>query len=271
MLNISNLTVQYVTGDHKTTALENVNFEIAERGYTVGIVGESGSGKTTLGMSIMNMIEPPGKILSGQVEYMGRNILKMSKEELRNYRWQEVSMVYQSAMNSLNPVKSVSEHITEVIRGHSTVSKAEAQERALRLLSHVGIRSDRANDYPHQFSGGMKQRAVIAMALALSPKLLIADEPTSALDVVVQKQILTLLKKQVMQEKLSMIFITHDVTILEGLVDNIVVLHDSRIVEYGPTEKILYQPSESYTKMLLSSILTLDSDRSTVFGRPLGE
>jgi ABC-type dipeptide/oligopeptide/nickel transport system ATPase component len=267
LLKVTDLSVQYRTGKSTKTALTNVDFEIPDLGYTVGVVGESGSGKTTLGMSMMNLIEPPGRITSGRVEYMGRNVLEMSDLQLRKFRWQEVSMVFQSAMNSLNPVMSILSHIEEVIMIHESVSKSEARERALKLLSQVGIKSDRAQGYSHEFSGGMRQRVVIAMALALSPKLLIADEPTSALDVVVQRQILSLLKSRQTHEKLSMIFITHDIAVLEGLVDNIVVMHDGRVVEYGEIEKVLRNPSDPYTRMLLNSLLTLDSSKDVLRGR----
>ena len=193
MHKIENLTVQYAIEKAKTkTALDNVSITIPADGYTIGIVGESGSGKTTLGMSIMNLIEPPGKIVEGKINYKGKNILEMSPAELRSYRWGEVSMVYQSAMNSLNPVKSILWHLTEVIQAHTPASNREAKERALQLLTEVGIKEGRVEGFAHEFSGGMRQRVIIAMAMALSPKLLIADEPTSALDVVVQKQILRL-------------------------------------------------------------------------------
>ncbi len=259
MFTVSDLTVEYTTRKASKIALDKVSFDIPDRGYTIGVVGESGSGKTTLGMSMMNLIEPPGRIVSGKIEYDGKDILRISKKELRNYRWQEVSMVYQSAMNSLNPVKRVSDHIVEVIRAHTDVSKSEAREQAIRLLSDVGIKSERMNDYPHEFSGGMRQRVVIAMALALSPRLLIADEPSSALDVVVQRQILTLLKKRVEQKKLSLLFITHEIAILSGLVDHVAVTHRGEIVETGPIDKLLSQPLHPYTEMLLGSLLTLDS------------
>jgi oligopeptide/dipeptide ABC transporter ATP-binding protein len=256
---IENLTVQYAI-DKTTakTALENVSMTIPGGGYTVGIVGESGSGKTTLGMSMMNLIEPPGRVVSGRIDYMGKNILEMSSSELRAYRWGEVSMVYQSAMNSLNPVKTVIWHLTEVIRAHTPASNREATERALDLLAEVGIRPERAYGYAHEFSGGMRQRVVIAMALALSPKLMIADEPTSALDVVVQRQILTLVRKKVEQNKLSLVFITHEIAILSGLVDNVAVLHGGEIVETGPIDKVLNEPLHPYSEMLLGSLLTLD-------------
>jgi peptide/nickel transport system ATP-binding protein len=262
---IENLTVQYQIEKGKAkTALENVSMTIRGGGDTIGIVGESGSGKTTLGMSIMNLIEPPGRIVSGKIDYMGKDLLAMSGPELRDYRWREVSMVFQSAMNSLNPVKTVSWHIASVIRSHTRASKQEARERALKLLTEVGIRTERADGFPHEFSGGMRQRVVIAMALALSPKLMIADEPTSALDVVVQRQILSLLKKEVEENRLSLVFITHEIAILSGLVDNVAVLHGGEIVESGPIEKVLNEPLHPYTEMLLGSLLTIDLESSAL-------
>src|SRR5580704_7965882 len=232
LLKVTDLSVEYRIEGRKDpiVALDGVSLDLPETGYTLGIVGESGSGKTTLGMSIMRLIDHPGRIAGGRVEYKGADVLQMDKEELRRYRWKEVAMVYQSAMNSLNPVKSVSQPLVEVIQNHSRVPAPEARERALQLLSEVGIRKDRADDYPFEFSGGMRQRVVIALALALSPSLLIADEPTSALDVVVQRQILTLVRKKVEQNKLSLVFITHEIAILSGLVDNVAVLHGGEIV-----------------------------------------
>ena len=169
-----------------------MSLDIPSGGYTIGVVGESGSGKTTLGLSILNLIEPPGKITEREGAFSGNDVLTFSKKQLRGYRWQDVSMVYQSAMNSMNPVKKVSDPIIEVLRVHAHLTTAEARDRAVKLLSQVGIRAERAFDYPHELSGGMRQRVIIALAMALSPKLLIADEPTSALDVVVQQQILEL-------------------------------------------------------------------------------
>jgi|SRR5579875_1398393 len=265
ILQVRNVTVKYFSRQGHVTALENVSLEIPKVGYTLGVVGESGSGKTTLGMSIMNVIEPPGRIVSGSVEYMGRNVMKMSESELRNYRWKEIAMVYQSAMNSLNPVKSVYNPISEVIREHERgVSRGEAHERAVKLLSEVGIKPERVNNFPHQLSGGMRQRVVIALALALSPKILIADEPTSALDVVVQRQILSLLKKQVLSKGLSLVFITHEISLLNGLVDNVIVMFAGEIVESGPVRDILLKPSHPYTEVLLSTVLAGEKQLSAM-------
>ena len=258
LLKISNLSVFYGLNSNPVKALENVSFEIPATGYTIGLVGESGSGKTTLGLSVLNVIEPPGKISGGEITYEGTDVLKMSKSDSRKYRWEKISMVYQSAMNSLNPVRTISDHIVEILVEHSNLSKSEARERAKKLLSEVGIREDRAFDYPHEFSGGMRQRVVIAMALALSPKLLIADEPTSALDVVTQKQILALLKREIKQRGLSLLFITHEISILCGLVENVAVMHRGEIVERGSTDEVLFDPLHPYTERLLNTLVTLD-------------
>lgn len=260
LMKISDLSVQYNMGGSIVRALDELSLEIPTQGYTLGVVGESGSGKTTLGMSILNAIERPGRIVKGNILYNGRDVLKMSKEELRKYRWREVSMVYQSAMNSLNPVKSVSDPIVEVLKKHKGATGKEASEQALKLLSEVGINQNRVKDYPFELSGGMRQRVVIALALALSPRMLIADEPTSALDVVVQKQILKLLKREVLEKKLSLIFITHEISLLSGLVQNVAVMYSGEAVEIGPINDVLFDPLHPYTEMLLSTLITLESE-----------
>jgi peptide/nickel transport system ATP-binding protein len=265
-LKISNLSVEYMTRTNKVLALDNVSLEIPSRGYTIGIVGESGSGKTTLGLAIMNAIEPPGRISAGSILYGDKDVLRMSKEQLRRYRWEHVAMVYQSAMNSLNPVKRAGAHLTEALREHTdgALSRDEARQRAISLLADVSINKDRAFDYPHELSGGMRQRVIIALALMLSPKFLIADEPTSALDVVTQKQLLTLLKERVTRDRLSLIFITHEISVLNGLVDTVGVMYLGEVVEKGPIDKVLAEPLHPYTEMLLSTLLTLDSDKSSL-------
>ncbi len=265
-LKISNLSVEYASRTSKVLALDNVSLEIPSSGYTLGIVGESGSGKTTLGLAIMNAIEPPGRISGGSIFYGDKDVVKFSKDELRRYRWEQVAMVYQSAMNSLNPVKRAAAHLTEALKEHTdgSISKEQAKERALALLSDVAINKDRAFDFPHELSGGMRQRVIIALALALSPKYLIADEPTSALDVVTQKQLLTLLKERVARDRLALIFITHEITLLNGLVDNVGVMYLGEVVEKGPIDKVLDDTLHPYTEMLLSTLLTLDSDKTSL-------
>ena len=261
LLRISDLTVQYELGLLKRKALDDVSLEIPSVGYTLGLVGESGSGKTTLGMSILNLVQKPGRIVSGKIEFQGKNILEYDKNEICSYRGKDVAMVYQSAMNSLNPLTTILDHIVELFGQHESISKSEARDKGIQLLSEVGIKQDRAKDFPHEFSGGMKQRAVIAMALALSPKLLIADEPTSALDVVVQKQILALMKKQVIERGLSLIFVTHEIALVHELAMNVAVMYAGELVELGPTRKLLSDPLHPYSEMLVGSLVSLRSNK----------
>lgn len=258
LLEVSDLSVDYRIEKLVIRALDRVSINLAERG-TLGIVGESGSGKTTLGMAIMNLIELPGKISNGRVNYNGENVLGFNDRELRKFRWEQISMIYQSAMNSLNPVKTIVHPIAEVLRVHKGISKSEAFDKSIKLLQDVGINQDRSLAYPHEMSGGMRQRVVIALALALSPRILIADEPTSALDVVTQKQILTLIRNQVVENGRSLIFITHEIALLNGLVDEVAVMYSSEIVERGKLEDVLFSPLHPYTEMLLSTILSVES------------
>jgi len=258
VLEVNDLSVEYRIDELIIHALDRVSISVPERG-SIGIVGESGSGKTTLGMGIMNLIERPGRISSGQVKYMEKRVLDLSEKELRKYRWEDVAMIYQSAMNSLNPVRTITHPIAEVLRYHKKLSKAEAFDKTIKLLQDVGISEDRALSYPHEMSGGMRQRVVIALALALSPKLLIADEPTSALDVVTQRQILTLIRNQVVQNGRSLIFITHEIALLNGLVEEVAVMYSGEVVEQGKLEDVVFSPFHPYTEMLLSTILTVDS------------
>ena len=259
LIRATDVAVEYRIGNRTTKALAGVSLDVKPSGYKLGIVGESGSGKSTLGLSMMNLIEAPGKVVGGRVEYGGKNLFEMSDDDIRGFRWKEVAMVFQSAMNAFSPVKRASDHIAEVLRERSDISKSQAREKALSLLAEVGIESEHADDFPHELSGGMKQRAMIAMALSLSPKVLIADEPTSALDVVVQKQILQLLKREVSRLGLSMVFITHDIPLLWGLVDDVAVMFAGEVVEKGPISRILREPAHPYTEQLISSLLTLDS------------
>jgi len=259
LLNVSKVSVRYELEDATVDALRNLSIELREANATLGIVGESGSGKTTLGMTLMNLIEPPAKLNAERLEVLGRDLLKMNQDELRTFRWEEIAMVFQSAMNSLNPVKNISHPIVEVLKQHKGVSSREAREIAEKLLADVGIDPKWSKSFPHELSGGMRQRVVIALALALSPKLLIADEPTSALDVVTQREILGLLKQQVVQRNLSLIFITHEISLLPNLVDYVAVMYRGEIVEHGPINKVLSEPLHPYTQMLLSTLITRQS------------
>lgn len=265
LLDIKDVSVEYKIEDQVVRAMDLVSLAVPEKG-TLGLVGESGSGKSTLALSTMKLIEPPGKISTGEVRYKNKNILAYSEKELRKYQWEEVAMIYQSAMNSLNPVKKISHPIIEALRQHKKISKTEAMDKTIKLLQDVGIGQDRVNSYPHEFSGGMKQRVIIALALALSPRLLIADEPTSALDVVTQKQILTLIKREITRNQQSLLFITHEIALLNGLVDEIAVMYAGEIVERGSLKDLLAEPLHPYTEVLLGTILTLDSPMKDLSG-----
>ena len=262
LLHASQISVLYPSrsdGGKEKLALNNVSLRIPEERYTIGIVGESGSGKTTLGMSLMRLIRKPGRITSGRIEYRGSNVLDFSDKELRSYRGPAISMIFQSSMNALNPVKRASDHIVELLQDRSGIAKRESREISEKLLSEVGLDKSHFADFPHQMSGGMRQRVMIALSLALSPKLVIADEPTSALDVVVQKQILALLKREIDERGLSLIYITHDLPILYGLVQEIAVMYAGEIIEQGPSQRIFSSPLHPYTEDLLSSLLTIDT------------
>ena len=255
LLEIKDLTVHYVTVDGTVHAVENLNLTLPE-GKTLGLVGETGAGKTTTVKAIMQILpDPPAKILNGEVIFCGEDLLKKNKKSMRKIRGKQISMIFQDPMTSLNPVITVGEQIMEVIRLHDKkMSKKDAYTKACEMLELVGIKADRAGDYPHQFSGGMKQRVIIAMAVCCKPKLIIADEPTTALDVTIQAQILELM--QDLQKKLGMavILVTHDLGVIADMCDNIIVMYGGRICERGTAREIFYNPKHEYTKGLLRSI-----------------
>jgi peptide/nickel transport system ATP-binding protein len=235
-------------------AVDNVSFSL-EKETVLGIAGESGSGKSTLAWSIMGLPPPPGRIIGGRIFIDGIDVLSLKEEERRRkILWQKVSMVFQGAINAFNPVYTIGYQIAEPLILQRGYSKKEALQKAAELVKSVGLNPDVIHRYPHELSGGMKQRAVIAMALALDPTLLIADEPTTALDVVVQAQILNLLKKLKFERKLSVILITHDLSVIAELADYVAVMYAGRIVEYGPIEEVYNNPRHPYTQLLLSSI-----------------
>ena len=258
ILEVHNLKVRFHTEDGTVNALNDVDL-VLEDGVTVGLVGETGAGKTTTAKGILRLIpSPPGKIVSGKVLFDGENLLEKTEKEMQKIRGGKISMIFQDPMTALNPVLRVDDQIAEVIRLHSSCSKSEALKGALEMLEKVGIPASRGRDYPHQFSGGMKQRVVIAMALACNPKLLLADEPTTALDVTIQAQVLDMMKTLKDEFGTSMILITHDLGVVAETCDKVAVMYAGEIVEFGSLEHIFDETAHPYTKGLFHSLPSLD-------------
>lgn len=254
LLEVSSLRVCYRTGKATIDAVDDVDFSIL-RGEAFGLAGESGSGKSTVAQTILKLLPANAEIKSGEVIFDGKNILGMSEEEFRReFRWKRIATVPQAAMNALTPVHRISSQIVEAIVTHEQVDTEEAISRADRLLEMVGIPKDRGRDFPHQFSGGMKQRAVIAMALACNPRLLLADEPTTGLDVITQAEVLGLLRDLKSKLGLSLLFITHDISILPRLCDRVAVMYAGKIVEESSPESLFFNPTHPYTRKLLASL-----------------
>ena len=260
LLDIKNLSVTYKTEDGIVYAVNDLNMEIGHK-ETLGFVGETGAGKTTTAMTIMGLLPtPPGKVTSGEILFDGRDMLTISDKERRSILGEEISMIFQDPMTSLNPSMRVGDQIVEMIRLHKKIGKKEAMVEAENLLEMVGIRRERARSYPHQFSGGMKQRVVIAIALACRPKLIIADEPTTALDVTIQEQVMNLIKELKEKFGTSMILITHDLGIVAEICDKVAIMYAGQIVEYASVEKVYNNPSHPYTNGLFNSIPKLDTE-----------
>src|SRR5438552_11433599 len=259
LLEVKNLKVSFRTEDGVVKAVDDVSFAIGE-GEVVGIVGESGSGKSVTMMSVMRLITDPNARFEGEVLYKGRDLMKLDQDQIREVRGAGIAMIFQDPMTSLNPVYRVGWQIEEQIREHEKLSKQAAHARAIELLAAVGIpqAADRVNDYPHQFSGGMRQRVMIAMALSCNPDILIADEPTTALDVTIQAQILNLIRKLKDDFDSAVILITHDLGVVADVADEVVVMYAGRIVEEGGKRDIFYDPQHPYTWGLLGSIPRLD-------------
>jgi oligopeptide/dipeptide ABC transporter ATP-binding protein len=255
LLNVIDLKTTFYNKDKKIEAVRGVNIEV-KTGDILGIVGESGSGKSVLMKSVMNILPENAKIDSGEVYFEGKDILKLYSKEIRKIKGKEIAMIFQDPMTALNPLKKIGEHIVEVLVRHKNVNKKEANKLAIEVLRDVGIPmpEKRIDQYPHEFSGGMRQRVLIAMALACSPKLLIADEPTTALDVTIQAQILELLKSLKDDNNMSIILITHDLGVVASLCNRIEVMYGGLIMEEGLTEEIFYETKHPYTKALLNSI-----------------
>lgn len=260
LLEIKDLNVQFHTMDGDVHAVNNIDLEI-KAGETLGLVGETGAGKTTTALSILNLIQsPPGKIESGSITFEGKDILQMDEDELHSIRGSAISMIFQDPMTALNPIFTVEEQIAEVIQIHDKVDHATSITRAGKMLEYVGIPASRGKDYPHQFSGGMKQRVVIAMALACSPKLLIADEPTTALDVTIQAQVLDMMMELKKEFDSSMLLITHDLGVVAEICDRVAIMYAGEIVEVGSLVDIFDNTSHPYTVGLFNSLPSLDED-----------
>lgn len=261
LLEIKNLTVQYLTVDGCVHAVEGLNLSL-NGGETLGLVGETGAGKTTTVKSIMRILpDPPAKIQNGEIYFEGEDLLKKSKKEMQKIRGKQISMIFQDPMTSLNPVMPVGDQILEVIRNHHPeLSKQDAKKQAGDMLEMVGIPAGRYNDFPHQFSGGMKQRVIIAIALACNPQLLIADEPTTALDVTIQAQVLEMIRNLKQKNNTSMLLITHDLGVVAQNCDSVAIIYAGEIVEYGTLSQVYENTLHPYTEGLFGSIPNLETN-----------
>jgi len=260
LLEVRDLTTRFYMLDGVVHAVNGISYTL-EQGETLGIVGESGCGKSVSVLSVMRLIpEPPGKIEAGQVMYRGQDLLKLDEEEMEHTRGREIAMVFQDPMTSLNPVLTIGRQVSEVLVVHLGMSQEEARQRTIELLEMVGIpqAAERYPDYPHQFSGGMRQRTMIAMALACAPSILIADEPTTALDVTIQAQIIDLVKSLRDRLGMAVVWITHDLGVIAGLADNVIVMYAGFIVERGNVDDIYADPRHPYTRALLNSLPRVD-------------
>ena len=254
VLEVEDLTVYYELEEETVKAVNGVSFSVG-KGKTLGLVGETGAGKTTSALAIMRLVQdPPGVIKGGNIKVCGHDVLSLSPGQLETIRGKEVSMIFQDPMTSLNPVFTVGEQIAESIEIHENVTKEEAWEKACEMMELVGIPRDRATEYPHQFSGGMRQRVIIAIALACNPKLLISDEPTTALDVTIQAQVLDLMRRLKEQYGTAMIMITHDLGIIAEICDEVAIMYAGSIVEYGTLEDIFNRTKHPYTEGLFNSL-----------------
>jgi len=262
LLEINNLSIQYRMDDGVVRAVDGLNLRI-DKGETLGVVGETGAGKTTTALGIMRLVpSPPGRITAGEILLEGVNLLELPEEQMRKIRGGKIAMIFQDPMTSLNPLVPVREQIAEMIGLHQPVNSAQALEQAVEMLEKVGIRRERAGEYPHQFSGGMKQRVVIAIALACNPALIIADEPTTALDVTIQAQVLELMKALKKEFRTATILITHDLGVVAEICDRVAIMYAGSVVEYARIEALYHHPRHPYTQGLFNALPDLDVDQT---------
>ena len=260
LLSVRHLTVEYTSEGEVIHAVNDVSFEL-EKGKTIGLVGETGAGKTSIAKAILRILpEPPARVKSGEIWFEGRELLGLKEEEMRKIRGKNISMIFQDPMTALNPIMRIGEQIAEVIRLHEKCGKAQSVQKAKEMLEMVGIPGERYYEYPHHFSGGMKQRVVIAMALACAPDLLLADEPTTALDVTIQAQVLDMINELKERLNTSMIMITHDLGVVAQVCDSVAVVYAGEIMEYGTKEQIFDHPLYPYTKGLFGSLPNMNDD-----------
>ncbi|MCI0552809.1 MAG: ABC transporter ATP-binding protein [Anaerolineae bacterium] len=268
LLSVRGLTTEFVTPEGSIArALEDVSFDVLP-GQTLGLVGESGCGKTTTLMSVMRLLPAGGRITAGRVLFRGTNLLSLSEREMRDYRWKSMAIVFQGAMNALNPVMKIGAQIREAILLHDLMDQDMAEKRVDELLEMVGISRTRRDQYPHQYSGGMRQRAMIAMALACAPDLLFADEPTTALDVMIQAQVLQLLKEIQKALGLAIVMVTHDLGVVAEVCDSVVVMYGGKVAEYGTADHIYNEAQHPYTQRLLASFPDVNKPADTLASIP---
>ena len=263
LLEVKNLRVEFVGRRGTLTALDDISFEIAP-GEILGVVGESGAGKSLTGAAIIGLLDPPGRVAGGEIRFDGRRIDNLPYEEMRRIRGRSIGAIFQDPLTSLDPLYTVGRQLVETIRTHLPLNAAEARRRAIELLQETGIPAaeERLEQYPHQFSGGMRQRVVIALALAGQPKLIVADEPTTALDVSIQAQIIALLKRLCKEHGAAVMLVTHDMGVIAETCDRVAVMYAGRIVEVGPVEAVIHTPAHPYTVGLMGSIPAMDEDRT---------
>lgn len=259
LLKVKDLVVEYAADNSIVQAVNGVSFEL-NKGETLGLVGETGAGKTTIAKAILGILpDPPAKVKNGEIEFGGEDLLKLSAKKMSHIKGNEISMIFQDPMTALNPIMTIGKQISETIRLHNKMSRAQAQIEAIKMLELVGIPGERYSEYPHQFSGGMKQRVIIAMALACKPKLLLADEPTTALDVTIQAQVLDMMNNLKRELDTSVLLITHDLGVVAEMCDKVAVVYAGEIVEIGTAEQVFDDTAHPYTKGLFQSLPSLES------------